>query len=103
MTKLLGLRLAGQNIRRNHQTYVPFLIASSLLTFALYSFAMMTMNPGLQEVNFGNGFLLILQLGLVVVGLFTAVFLFYANSFLIRRRKKGWACTAFLAWSAAMW
>lgn len=88
MTKFLGLRLAGQNIRRNHQTYGPFLIASSLLTFALYSFAMMTMNPGMQKVSFGNGFLVILQLGLVVVGLFTAAFLFYANSFLIRRRKK---------------
>lgn len=88
MTKLLYFRLACRNLRRGRQTYLPFLIASSLLTFALYSFSMITFNPGISLMRGSEGFTLVMNLGLVVVGLFTAVFLFYANSFLIRRRKK---------------
>ena len=88
MKGFLCLRLALQNIRRNHQTYVPFLLSSSLLTFALYSFTMFDFNPGLASVRFGTGLMVTLNLGLIVIGLFTMIFLFYANSFLIKRRKK---------------
>lgn len=88
MKGFLCLRLALQNIRRNHQTYVPFLLASSLLTFALYSFTMFDFNPGMASVRFGAVLMSVLNLGLIVVGLFTMIFLFYANSFLIKRRKK---------------
>lgn len=88
MTKALCFRLAMRNLRRGRQTWLPFLMASSLLTFALYSFCAMTFNPGLNAVFGAETFMLVLNLGLIVVGLFTAIFLFYANAFLIRRRKK---------------
>ena len=88
MTKALCFRLAMRNLRRGRQTWLPFLMASSLLTFALYSFSAMTFNPGLNSVFGAQTFMLVLNLGLIVVGLFTAIFLFYANAFLIRRRKK---------------
>ncbi len=88
MRSLLALRLAAQNLRRNYQTYGPFLLASSLLTFALYAFMLFPFNPGISQVAFANGFLIILNFGLIVIGIFTALFLFYANSFLIKRRKK---------------
>ena len=88
MTGFLSLRLAWQNLRRNHQTYGPFLLATSLLTFALYSFNMMSYNPGLSNMETGEVlFTYLLNLGEVVVAIFTYIFLFYANSFLIKRRK----------------
>ena len=88
MTKLLYFRLALNNLWKNRQTYLPFLLASTLLTFAMYSFLMITFNPGLSKVHGGVQFMTILSFGIVVIGLFTAIFLFYANSFLIKRRKK---------------
>ena len=88
MTKLLYLRLASNNLIKNRQTYLPFILASTLLTFAQYSFFMITFNPGFSEVHGGMQFVVILQFGIFVVALFTAIFLFYANSFLIKRRKK---------------
>ena len=88
MTKLLYFRLALNNLWKNRQTYLPFLLASTLLTFAMYSFLMITFNPGLSKVHGGMQFKVILIFGIVVIGLFTAIFLFYANSFLIKRRKK---------------
>ena len=88
MTGLLSLRLAWRNIRRNHQTYGPFLLATSLLTFALFAFNVMSYNRGLAQMESGEVlFTYLLTLGSVVVAIFTYIFLFYANSFLIKRRK----------------
>lgn len=88
MTGFLSLRLAVRNIRRNHQTYGPFLLATSLLTFALYAFLTMSYNRGLAQAEVGDVmFTYLLTLGSVVVTIFTYIFLFYANSFLIKRRK----------------
>ena len=88
MTKFIYFRLALNNLWKNRQTYLPFLMASTLLTFAVYSFLMITFNPGLSKVHGGMQFVTILDFGIVVIVLFTAIFLFYANSFLIKRRKK---------------
>ena len=88
VTKHLYFRLALGNLWKNRQTYLPFLTAASLLTFATYSFLMITFNPGLSQVHGGDQFKTVLVFGTFVIGLFTAIFLFYANSFLIKRRKK---------------
>ena len=88
MTGFLSLRLAWRNLRHNHQTYGPFLLATSLLTFALYAFLSMSYNRGLAQAEVGGVmFTYLLTLGGFVVGVFTYIFLFYANSFLIKRRK----------------
>ena len=87
-TRFFSLRLALRNMRRNYQTYVPFLLATSLLTFALYALSTMRFNPGLAHAEVGNVMMpFLLMLGSVVVTVFAYIFLFYANSFLIRRRK----------------
>ena len=88
MTKALYFRLAAGNLWKNRQTYLPFLLATSLLTFSMYSFLMITFNTGLSRVHGGDQFQIILSFGIFVVGLFTAIFLCYANGFLIKRRKK---------------
>ncbi len=88
MNKLLYFRLALTNLRKNSRTYLPFFLATSMLTFTMYSFLTIAFNPGLSKVNGGMQFVTILDFGIIVVGLFTAIFLLYANSFLIKRRKK---------------
>ena len=88
MSRFFSLRLACQNIRRNYQTYGPFLLATSLLTFAMFAFTTMSYNPGIKNMESGDVlFSYLLTLGSVVVAIFTYIFLFYANSFLIKRRK----------------
>ena len=88
MTGLLSLRLAWRNLRHNYQTYGPFLLATSMLTFALFAFNVMSYNRGLSQMETGEVlFTYLLTLGSVVVAIFTYIFLFYANSFLIKRRK----------------
>jgi putative ABC transport system permease protein len=88
VNKLLYFRLALTNLRKNSRTYLPFFLAASMLTFTMYSFLSIAFNPGLSKVKGGMQFVTILDFGIFVVGLFTAIFLLYANSFLIKRRKK---------------
>lgn len=91
MTQLLAFRLSLQNLWRSKQTYGPFLLASSLLTFALYSLTMLATAPTINDRMGATGNALtstMLWLGVIVVGIFTAIFMIYADSFVIRRRKK---------------
>ncbi len=91
MTQLLAFRLSLQNLWRNKQTYGPFLLASSLLTFALYSLTMLATAPTINDRMGATGNALtatMLWMGVIVVGVFTAIFMIYADSFVIRRRKK---------------
>ncbi len=87
MTKFLSLRLACSNLLKNRSSYFPFLFASAMLVFTVYTFASMALNRGLAQFA-GTIFSFMLILGLVIVCFFAAIFLFYANSFLIKRRKK---------------
>ncbi len=88
MTKSLYLRLACANLWKNRSSYFPFLFASIMLTFTIYSFASMALNRGLAHMAGTMVMTMMLALGLVIVSFFAAIFLFYANSFLIKRRKK---------------
>ncbi len=91
MRKALYLRLAIRNVWRTRQSWGPFLLASSLLTFALYSLAMLALSPQFSKNMGATGNAMtqiLLMLGLVVVGCFTVLFMLYADGFLIRRRKR---------------
>lgn len=48
----------------------------------------MSGNPGLKKMSGGDSLITILNLGNIVIGVFSVIFLFYTNSFLIKRRKK---------------
>lgn len=45
-------------------------------------------NPGFKAMSGGDSLITILNLGNIVIGVFAVIFLFYTNSFLIKRRKK---------------
>lgn len=88
MRKGLYLRLAATNLWKSRQTYIPYLGAAALLAFTLYTFSTIAQNPGLAHMPGAAAFTVLLMLGQVVLAIFAAIFLFYANSFLIKRRKK---------------
>ena len=87
MAKGLFFRLAFRNLRSSRQTTLPFLLAASLMTFVLMSLMMLAGDPGILSLKSGRSVQMLLQFGVVVIGLFQAAILFYANSFLIRRRR----------------
>ena len=84
MRKGFFARLAVQNIRKNRKIYYPYILTVVMTITMLYIITSLSRNPGLQDANI----LFSLQLGSVVTTLFSLIFLFYTNSFLMKRRKK---------------
>lgn len=88
MNKLFYIRLAGQNIRKNAGTYIPYICTCVITIMMFYVIKSLSVNPGLGAVYGGAAIVAILYLGVYVIGLFSLIFLFYTNSFLVKRRKK---------------
>ncbi len=81
-------RLAATGIRKNGKSYIPFILTAALMVAIFYIISFLSENPMLKRMVGGGGMAMILSIGMVVMGIFSAIFLFYTNSFLIKRRKK---------------
>ena len=81
-------KLAANNIKKNRKTYFPFILTCIVTIAMFYIFKSLSMNPGIEQMLGGDTIIYILGLGSVVVAIFAFIFLFYINSFLVKRRKK---------------
>lgn len=85
-------RLAMTNIKKNAQIYYPYLLTSSFTVMMFYLIHSLSMNPGFVNEKVGATMLpFILELGTYIVIIFAFIFLFYVNSFMMKRRKKEFA------------
>ncbi len=81
-------KLAAGNIKKNGRTYFPYILTCILTIAMFYVFKSLSMNPGLKKMTGAEHLAFIMMFGSIVIGLFALIFLFYTNSFLIKRRKK---------------
>ena len=87
MNKIYG-KLATTNIKNSKQFYLPYLLTGMMSVAMFYLMTAMQDNPGLLQMSGGANVKMVLSFGIYVVGLFTGIFLFYTNSFIMKRRKK---------------
>ena len=81
-------KLAASNIKKNSKTYIPYII-SCIMTVAMYYIVKsLSMNPGFKKMVGGDTLAYMMTFGSIIVGMFALIFLFYTNSFLVKRRKK---------------
>ena len=80
-------KLAWHGISKNKKTYVPFLLTSIGLVMMFYIASYLTYNKSVKQMRGGDDMQMILSWGVPVVAFFVVIFLFYMNSFLMRRRK----------------
>lgn len=88
MNKHFFSKLAASNIKKNSKTYIPYIISCVMTVTMFYIVKSLALNPGFQIMVAGDTLAYMMAFGSVVVGLFALIFLFYANSFLIKKRKK---------------
>ncbi|HEY5557840.1 FtsX-like permease family protein [Acetobacterium sp.] len=88
MNRLFYPKLAFLNLRKNANTYIPYILTciGSIVTF--YIMISIYGNKGLDTMPGSENLKIILFLGTIFIGIFSVIFLFYTNSFLIKRRKK---------------
>ncbi|MGN0695295.1 MAG: FtsX-like permease family protein [Oscillospiraceae bacterium] len=84
---LLYPKLAASGIKKNRRTYLPYILTCSGMIMMYYIVSFLTVSSFVGEMKGGNYMQLILYSGCGVMVVFSAIFLFYTNSFLIRRRK----------------
>lgn len=82
------VKLAGNNLKNNKTLYVPYLI-SGIITVMMF-YIMMFLNNSKDIKNVPGVFYVssIMAMGVVIIGIFSYIFIFYTNSFIIKRRKR---------------
>ena len=86
MSKGFYPKLAASNMKKNSRTYLPFILTCIGTIMMYYIMYAMYENSSSFLEHQALGF--ILGLGTWVIAIFAAIFLFYTNSFLVKRRKK---------------
>ena len=74
-------KLALQNIQNNKQYYLPYMISCIFMVMTFYTIYSLAMNPNIQEMMGGDEMQLMLRFGVIVIALFSIVFIFYINGF----------------------
>lgn len=81
-------KLALTGIVKNKKTYFPYILTSIGMVMMLYIVSFLAYNDTVGQMPGGDSVQGFLGMGCWVIGIFSAILLFYTNSFLIRRRKK---------------
>jgi len=81
-------KLAAQGMRKNYRFFLPYLLALAGLTAAFYVMTALSSDPGVADMRGFEYVQLMMQLGLVVAGVLSAVLMLYINSFLMKQRKR---------------
>ena len=84
----LFAKLALVNIKKNHQTYVPYILASLFDVAMLYMMLFINNNAGMKRIRHSGDVLMITSMGVGIIIIFSFIFLLYSNSFLMKRRQK---------------
>ena len=88
MKKAIYPRLAVDSIRKNRRLYLPYLLTCIGMVMMLYILFFLTQSETVRSLRGHSVLTPILGLGCGVIAVFACIFLFYTNSFLIRRREK---------------
>ena len=88
MSKAFYPKMALSNINKNRQTYFPYIITCILTIMMYFMMGSILHNENVRNMNHGDMVIVLLNIGMWVTMIFAVVFLFYTNSFLIKRRQK---------------
>lgn len=81
-------KLAFAGISKNKRLYLPYIITCIGTVIMYYIICYLSVSPVITGARGGNFISSVMGFGSWVMALFAYLFLFYTNSFLVRRRKK---------------
>ena len=80
--------LAKDGIRKNSKMYTPYILTCIGMVMMYYIILSLQTDKTIGNMAHGSDIQMVLGFGGWVIAIFSCIFLFYTNSFLIRRRKK---------------
>ena len=84
MNNFIYEKLAVTNLKNNRKTYIPYIFTGVLTVMMFYIIDALSRGKGITQ----DTLKICLQYATGVIVVFAVIFLFYTNSFLIKRRKK---------------
>lgn len=87
MFSLLG-KLAFDGIKKNKRLYIPYIMTGTIVIMMFYILLYIVNSKTLAYMPASTFLALVLPLGIIVIFVFSLIFLFYTNSFLIKQRYK---------------
>jgi ABC-type antimicrobial peptide transport system, permease component len=86
----LGLffRLACSNIKKNHQLYVPHILAGTGLVGVFYVMLTLANDERIENIKGGYAIPAIMGIGCAVVAILSVILVFFTNSFLMKQRTR---------------
>ena len=88
MRGIFYFKLAATGISKNRKTYFPYLLTCICMVMMYYIVSFLCGSSTLQEMRGGEAVQQMLRMGVGVIAVFSMIFLYYTNSFLVRRRQK---------------
>lgn len=88
MNRFFYFRLALNNIKKNSKAYFPYILTCIGTIMMYYNMCFLTAAKDIGSLSDSQSLRAILSLGAAVIAIFSVIFLFYTNSFLIKQRKK---------------
>ena len=88
MKKGIYRSLAISGIRKNKKLYLPYILTCTGMVMMCYIVSFIAASPVFTTIPGGDMVKQLLSMGFGILSVFSLLFLFYTNSFLIRRRKK---------------
>ena len=88
MKKGIYLKLALTGVSKNRKMYFPYILTCTGMVMMFYIIYFLSRDTYVASMRGGATMQIMLSLGSGITGIFSVIFLFYTNSFLIRRRKK---------------
>ena len=88
MRNLLYPKLAFTNIRKNSKTYIPYILTGTFTVAMYYIIYSIVHNEGIDKMPGAGNLRDVIGVGIAIVAIFSCIFLFYTNSFLMKQRKK---------------
>lgn len=81
-------KIAWDGIRKNKRLYFPYILTGGVMVMMYYILSFLIESPALAQMPGGSVLMTVLPLGCVVIAVFSLLFLFYTNSFLIKQRYR---------------
>ena len=88
MSGTFYFKLAATGISKNRKMYFPYLLTCVCMVMMYYIISFLCRSSTLREMHGGDTVQQMLSLGVNVIAVFSLIFLYYTNSFLIRRRQR---------------
>ena len=95
----LYARLALGSIRKNRRLYLPYLLSGCMMVAVELILGYLTGDPAIQGMPGGASLCMVLTLGVVVMAIFSVIFLLYSSSFLLKQRSRELGLYAMLGMS----